>query len=279
MKTEQLEEELSKLKKIPVDKLIPFALYREIEQCKIPEVEGNKDKILELIKLNGELDELEKRVITKVFKNDQYMQDLAKIIRGEKLKQTESVSDNNDEINIQIESEEEWVSDGDEVFEPIKEKRKNRRGQQARRAIWEKKYGEKAKHIMEGKVKKPKEKERKKEGLHPSWEAKKKQQSIVEGKGSKIVFDKPEDKEQLESLHPSWQAKKMKKEGIVEAKGSKIVFDDEGTVKETKSFSKPQETKKESKKEVEGLHPSWQAKKMKKEGIVESKGSKIVFED
>ncbi|KAJ3318787.1 hypothetical protein HDV06_007038 [Boothiomyces sp. JEL0866] len=276
-KSEQYEVELQQLKKMPIEKLIPFALYRKVEHCKIPEIEGNKEKILQLIKVNGELNELERRVITKVFKNDQYLQDLAKIIKGEKLNETKDVSvQDASEDQQQIESDEEWVSDEEEVFEPIKEKRKNRRGQQARRAIWEKKYGEKAKHVVEGKVKKPKEKESKKESLHPSWEAKKKQHAIVEAKGSKIVFEKTEDKEQLESLHPSWQAKKMKKEGIVEAKGSKIVFDDEGAVKEKKT---PEVKRKQETKDVEGLHPSWQAKKLKKEGIVESKGSKIVFDD
>ncbi|KAJ3275519.1 hypothetical protein HDV01_000346 [Terramyces sp. JEL0728] len=284
-KTDKLEDELQKLKKISVEKLIPFALYRKVEQCKIPEIESNKEKILALVKCNGKLDELEARIITKIFKDDQYLQDLAKIIRGEKLQQTTELSEISEEPTPQVESDEEWVSDEDQVFEPTKEKKKNRRGQQARRAIWEKKYGEKAKHVVEGKVKKPKEKEKMKESLHPSWEAKKKQQAIVEAQGSKIVFDNSNEKQELESLHPSWQAKKMKKEGIVEAKGSKLVFDDEGIITKKQEFGKAEEPKKESFKAQkkdnakEELHPSWQAKKLKKEGIVESKGSKIVFDD
>jgi len=95
---------------------------------------------------------------------------------------------------------------------PEKKQRKNRMGQQARRALWEKKYGQNAAHLKQEAQRKEKTQrrekkageEKKKEGqtegkLHPSWEAARK---VREGKmvvvqevfkggggGKKVVFD------------------------------------------------------------------------------------------
>ncbi|PUU72707.1 BUD22-domain-containing protein, partial [Tuber borchii] len=89
---------------------------------------------------------------------------------------------------------------------PEKKQRKNRMGQQARRALWEKKYGQNAAHLKQEAQRKERkvEKEKKKEGqtegkLHPSWEAARKaregkmvvvQEVLKSGSGGKkIVFD------------------------------------------------------------------------------------------
>ena len=89
---------------------------------------------------------------------------------------------------------------------PGKKQRKNRMGQQARRALWGKKYGQNAAHLKqevqrkEGKVGKEKKKEGQTEGkLHPSWEAARKaregkmvvvQEVLKSGSGGKkVVFD------------------------------------------------------------------------------------------
>jgi len=99
---------------------------------------------------------------------------------------------------------------------PEKKQRKNRMGQQARRALWEKKYGQNAAHLKQEAQRKEKaqrrerkagkeEKKEKKEGqtegtLHPSWEAARKAregkmvvvQEVLKsggGGGKKVVFD------------------------------------------------------------------------------------------
>ncbi|PWW80757.1 BUD22-domain-containing protein [Tuber magnatum] len=93
---------------------------------------------------------------------------------------------------------------------PEKKQRKNRMGQQARRALWAKKYGQNAAHLKQeaqrkeeregGKEKKKKKEEGQTEGnLHPSWEAARKaregemvivQEALKGGGGRrKVVFD------------------------------------------------------------------------------------------
>ncbi|CAZ82110.1 unnamed protein product [Tuber melanosporum] len=90
---------------------------------------------------------------------------------------------------------------------PEKKQRKNRMGQQARRALWAKKYGQNAAHLKEGTQRKEDRRgggeKRKKEGqtegkLHPSWEAARKaregkmavvQEALRGGGGRKVVFD------------------------------------------------------------------------------------------
>ncbi|KAH9812312.1 BUD22-domain-containing protein [Melampsora americana] len=109
-------------------------------------------------------------------------------------------------------------SDGSDLDDPVYDRleremgRKNRRGQRARRAIWEKKFGKGAKHLQKIAAKKrpppppPKPMEKTKsdqpnpnlapigqrKAVHPSWEAKVKQQEALANavpKGKKIVFD------------------------------------------------------------------------------------------
>lgn len=133
-----------------------------------------------------------------------------------------------------------------EDFKPAA--RKNRRGQAARRAIAEKKYGEKAKHIREGKgpVGKPKD---------DGWDAKRgaKDSSDRTGKsrgfggrgaprGNGRNFDRATGenavsiapklrgmgkKDDVGVLHPSWQAAKKAKEAKKSAtfQGKKVTFD------------------------------------------------------
>ncbi|KAG0130864.1 BUD22-domain-containing protein [Tuber indicum] len=94
---------------------------------------------------------------------------------------------------------------------PEKKQRKNRMGQQARRALWAKKYGQNAAHLKEGTLRREdflvgvcwRSSVRKKEGqtegkLHPSWEAARKaregkmavvQEALKGGGGRKVVFD------------------------------------------------------------------------------------------
>lgn len=139
--------------------------------------------------------------------------------------------------------EEAWSSDSGEDFELAEripsEKKKNRRGQRARQAIWEKKYGQNAKHIKNPKkIEKPVVVNQEMDKLHPSWEAKKKANlSIPEFKGKKIVFNehvtqKAENKNEVENLHPSWEAKRKAKElmnekiKMAKIQSNKIIFED-----------------------------------------------------
>ncbi|KAL3900538.1 MAG: hypothetical protein SGCHY_001269 [Lobulomycetales sp.] len=115
---------------------------------------------------------------------------------------------------------------------------KNRPGQRARQLIWEKKYGEKAKHLVKLREKHIARKQEKEkvvdESLHPSWAAKKRGSAgITAFQGNKIVFGAEESsaptvkkqKVTEEALHPSWTAKKNAQAGIKEFQGSKIIFD------------------------------------------------------
>jgi hypothetical protein len=122
-------------------------------------------------------------------------------------------------------------------------------GQQARRALWEKKYGSRANHIQ-------KEQEKKKNSRDSGWDVRKgamdpnadsrgrkfgkgrigagagkpfhktgeRGQSGYNDNRLSVPRKKPEDDK---PLHPSWEAKKRAKEQAAQAtfQGKKIVFD------------------------------------------------------
>ncbi|KAF2744760.1 Bud-site selection protein [Sporormia fimetaria CBS 119925] len=107
--------------------------------------------------------------------------------------------------------------------------KKNRRGQRARQKIWEKKFGEKAKH---------KQKEERSKGWDPKRGAVDDSRSrgprtgrgpTVTGENATALGDrkKPPKRDDSGPLHPSWQAAKLAKEKKLAAKpaGTKIVFD------------------------------------------------------
>lgn len=63
---------------------------------------------------------------------------------------------------------------------------------------------------------------------HPSWAAKRKQNTIPEFLGKKIKFDADDkDDNSKEKLHPSWAAKQKLKPIITEFKGTKVKFDED----------------------------------------------------
>jgi hypothetical protein len=136
-------------------------------------------------------------------------------------------------------------SDATDVEEHVAPRSKNRRGQRARQAIWEKKFKDKAKHVKNP----PKKKDSRDEG----WDAqkgavdggdKRKSKKFGGGRGgrgpsggndvplgkNRAVNDakKPKHKDDEGPLHPSWQAKKMAKQqsgGIGSFQGKKMTFD------------------------------------------------------
>ncbi|KAL1999956.1 hypothetical protein VTN02DRAFT_3741 [Thermoascus thermophilus] len=131
-------------------------------------------------------------------------------------------------------------------------RRKNRMGQKARRALWEKKYGDKANHIQ-------KEKQKQKQSRDSGWDMRRgatdadgggdargrkrgagagKPQSGQQGAGpnsnKKSATDRnkahhQQKKAQMDNkpLHPSWEAARRQKEQKAQAsfQGKKIVFD------------------------------------------------------
>ena len=142
------------------------------------------------------------------------------------------------------------LSDDEVAAEQLQGQRKNRRGQQARRAIWERKFGKNAKHLREGKGKvgdlrskgwDPKrgavatdERNGKDKGWKRTTTERRGRGPQITGANSEAV--KPRDrggKEKKEKekgpLHPSWEAAKKRKEqksGVgVAFIGKKVVFD------------------------------------------------------
>ncbi|KAK6907112.1 hypothetical protein I203_101101 [Kwoniella mangroviensis CBS 8507] len=126
--------------------------------------------------------------------------------------------------------------------------RKNRRGQRARQAIWEKKYGKGAKHVVKAKAddeayqaakaKREADKRGRPEhmkGRDSGWGARSGQPSIPSGspstpKSTMAPLQQQPPKEEKKNLHPSWEAARLRKQkmGAVPAdapKANKIVFD------------------------------------------------------
>jgi hypothetical protein len=138
------------------------------------------------------------------------------------------------------------ASDIEDAAPPMK---KNRPGQMARRAIWEKKYGEKANHIKTGKGPVGK-------GKDDGWDAKRGAKDTSRGRGDfsgrgsrdgkgngrtrnydqatgeNAIAVQPKKrgmgkKDDIGILHPSWQAAKKAKEAKKKAtfQGKKVTFD------------------------------------------------------
>ncbi|GJN89504.1 hypothetical protein Rhopal_002491-T1 [Rhodotorula paludigena] len=145
-----------------------------------------------------------------------------------------------------------WVKDAER--EDKKSQRKNRRGQRARQAIWEKKFGSAANHVVKAAGGKPvplaKMKEQKaqraarKAGSGPPATAAASSAGPAEPRGR--TFQQPQsdggwkkrdekkpagggDGAAAEKMHPSWEAKRkaaeMQKLGAVAPQGKKITFD------------------------------------------------------
>lgn len=105
--------------------------------------------------------------------------------------------------------------DDEPEFNPVPE-RKNRRGQRARRKIWEMKYGNRAKHVIKEKQEFEKKKQMKEARQQQRAD---KQQKFQQQKQQKVELNnKP--------LHPSWEAKLKQKEQqkTIQFQGKKVTF-------------------------------------------------------
>lgn len=108
-------------------------------------------------------------------------------------------------------------SDDSDVEEIEDKPKKNRRGQRARQAIWEKKYGRNANHkqkerdVAQEKRRQWEERAQKRAAAAAAWEQRERIEAQV----------------QARPLHPSWEAKKKLKDkeaAIVPSQGKKLVF-------------------------------------------------------
>ncbi|WVN90443.1 uncharacterized protein L203_105679 [Cryptococcus depauperatus CBS 7841] len=120
--------------------------------------------------------------------------------------------------------------------------RKNRRGQRARQAIWEKKYGKSAKHVVKAREGE-KEKERiaqekdeaKARSRDSGWGQRGKPSHVgVSNHASSAWKPKPEpeqnaSQESKKTLHPSWEAARLRKQKMgaipTNVKAQKVIFD------------------------------------------------------
>ncbi|CAB11709.1 Protein bud22 [Schizosaccharomyces pombe] len=114
-----------------------------------------------------------------------------------------------------VESDDEFVEK--ELEEVDIPKRKNRRGQRARQAIWEKKYGKGANHL----IKKATEERSIREERQRKYEERQAKRAAREN-----AFTEHQTPQKPEQLHPSWEAKrKQKMPSSAAFQGKKIVFD------------------------------------------------------
>ncbi|KAK8210632.1 Bud-site selection protein [Phyllosticta capitalensis] len=151
------------------------------------------------------------------------------------------------------------ASDPEDVDERVAPLRKNRRGQRARQAIWEKKYGEKAAHVQKAQHKA-------KTDRNAGWDAKRGATdggAGARGKGGKGAFH---------------QGKGAGAGRFRAARYNKGSGEASGTAANTTALGK----RKTPHRDDEGkLHPSWEAKKRLKEQAsanVKFEGKKITFD-
>ncbi|KAI0002632.1 Bud-site selection protein [Xylariaceae sp. FL0662B] len=143
--------------------------------------------------------------------------------------------------------------------------RKNRRGQRARQAIWEKKYKDKAKHLHKEKT-----------GRDQGWDMRRGAVGDDEAgskpwkKGIRNPFDK---QQQQQHVHPERQQR------VQAGNDRRLDWRDQGGDRGFQDSSKP--TKPVPKRDDAGpLHPSWAAAKKAKEGgqKIAFQGRKVVFD-
>ncbi|RXK38513.1 hypothetical protein M231_04279 [Tremella mesenterica] len=137
------------------------------------------------------------------------------------------------------------IDDSGLVGKRGKVERKNRRGQRARQAIWEKKYGKGAKHVVRAreeeqaveavKIARRQEREQRRNPTTTSWGGAERttthntsiSRGREEGNANLTPMGVAVRGEKEKSLHPSWEAAKLRrqKEVMAAPKATKIVFD------------------------------------------------------
>lgn len=125
--------------------------------------------------------------------------------------------------------------DNDKIVQQAVSERKNRRGQRARRKIWELKYGKKANHLIkerEEHIAKAQKRQQEYEERESRRQAKRLKQVQASNNTELNTHSKshirvqPDSIDNNKPLHPSWQAKKNQKVSASQFKGKKLKFDD-----------------------------------------------------
>ncbi|KAI1758321.1 Bud-site selection protein [Xylaria castorea] len=151
--------------------------------------------------------------------------------------------------------------------------RKNRRGQRARQAIWDKKYGEKAKHHQ-----------KEKDPRNMGWDMKRGAVD-VDGDTAKPWKKGIQNPFEKDSLHPDRQRQMQRDgEGQANGKGSRDTQDRRPPRQQDSSQSfqteQPKPKPPPTRDDTGTLHASWAAAKKAKEAVqkVEFKGKKVTFD-
>ncbi|TXT11059.1 hypothetical protein VHUM_01810 [Vanrija humicola] len=121
--------------------------------------------------------------------------------------------------------------DPDGIFGSKTAPRKNRRGQRARQAIWEKKYGKGANHVVKAREEEEKRKrgpqgQKRDSGWGQRAPAPAAPSAARPAAPASAPAPAPAGKPSEKTLHPSWEAARLRKQReAVGAKATKIVFD------------------------------------------------------
>lgn len=115
----------------------------------------------------------------------------------------------------------------DDLVDEITKTRKNRRGQRARQKIWEKKYGKSAKHVIQQHERFKSERERLKAEFEERQRKREAKQKLREERENQKGVKQQKIEEKSKFVHPSWEAKLKQQEALKNAKfaGKKITFD------------------------------------------------------
>ncbi|KAI0441427.1 Bud-site selection protein [Xylaria telfairii] len=152
--------------------------------------------------------------------------------------------------------------------------RKNRRGQRARQAIWDKKYGEKAKHHQ-----------KEKDPRNMGWDMKRGAVD-VDGDSAKPWKKGIQNPFEKNNIHPDRQ-RQMQRDSDRQAygKGSRDTHErrpprQQDSSSRTFQAEKPKPRPPPTRDDTGPLHPSWAAAKKAKEGVqkVEFQGKKVTFD-
>lgn len=112
----------------------------------------------------------------------------------------------------------------DKVVKEVTTVRKNRRGQRARQKIWEQKYGSKANHVKKERDRMASEREQKQKEFEER-QRRREAKAVAAQKYTSSVST--ETAPVQTAVHPSWEAKKKQEEKLknVKFQGKKITFD------------------------------------------------------
>ncbi|EEQ38925.1 hypothetical protein CLUG_03051 [Clavispora lusitaniae ATCC 42720] len=117
-------------------------------------------------------------------------------------------------------SDDEEDVDNDKIVKAATTVRKNRRGQRARQKIWEMKYGNKAAHLQKEQQRIASEREQRQKEFEERQRKREEKANMAKEKGEKT------NAPSAQKMHPSWEAKKKEEERLnAKFQGKKITFD------------------------------------------------------